>query len=115
MVERKRSVLPQRDAYLLRQRINRTGGYHVRALRRLHSSAFYEVIVDDLRTGELFAVQSDADWYTGVRRPVVEADDLPPAARRGAMMRSASAGWYGQEAYTSFDEALRAADTPLGV
>jgi hypothetical protein len=31
------------------------------------------------------------------------------------MMRSASAGWYGQEAYTSFDEALRAADTPLGV
>jgi len=80
MVERKRTVLAQCDAYRLRRSIDRAGGYRVRALRRLHSSAFYEVIVDDLHTNELFAVQSDTNWYTGVRRPVVEVDDLtlPP-------------------------------------
>ena len=78
MVEPARHLLTQWDAHRLRQCINRAEGYRVRALRRLHSSASYEAIVDDLHCGDLFAVQSDADWETGVQRPVVEADDLPP-------------------------------------
>ncbi len=38
MIKCKRDALPQWDVFMLRQRINRTGGYRVRALRRLHSS-----------------------------------------------------------------------------
>jgi len=82
MTERQRPVLTQRAASELRRRIQDTGGYRVRALRRLHSSAFYEVIVDDHHSGELFAVQSDDDWERDVRRPVLEADDLPPPGQR---------------------------------
>jgi len=72
------TVLTQWDVYMLQQRINRTDGYRVRALRRLHSSPYYEVIVNDHRSGELFAVQSDDDWERDVRRLVLEVDDLPP-------------------------------------
>jgi len=83
MTEAKDTVLTRWDAYRLRRSIHRTGGYRVRALRRLHSSEYYEVIVDDLHIGETFAVQSEADWYGDVRRPVLQVDDLPPPFGEG--------------------------------
>ncbi len=77
MIACKRTVLTWEAAGELRRRIQDTGDYRVRALRRLHSSPYYEVIVDDHHTGDLFAVQSDDDWDRGVRRLVIEVDDLP--------------------------------------
>jgi len=77
MSEVREVALAQGDAYRLRQRVHRAGGYHIRAIRRLPSSSYYELMVDDLQTGQLFTVHSEDDWDRGVRRLAVEIEDLP--------------------------------------
>jgi len=70
-------VLDLRQARLLAQRIRWTAGYAVHATRRQHSSIFYELIVEDLSSGEWFMVQSGDDWDKGIRHPAIELDTPP--------------------------------------
>lgn len=69
--------LDLQQARLLVQRIRWTVGYAVHATRRQHSSIFYELIVEDLSSGEWFMVQSGDDWDKGVRHPAIELDAPP--------------------------------------
>ncbi len=61
-------------AQALRQRVERTPGFAVRRARRLHSSPWCEVEVEDQRTGARVALRSVAAWedYLAAHPPAVD-------------------------------------------
>ncbi len=64
-------------AQVLRRRVEGTPGFAVRRVRRLHSSPWCELDVEDRRTGARVALRTTAAWedYLAAHPPAADGPD----------------------------------------